>query len=122
LKDKDKGGADQYGDAILWVQTLEYAKKKKTPILLTTDDRKEDWWQRIGGKTVGPRPELRQEMAEYAQVDFYLYRPDQFLEYASKFLKQDAPKKAVAEVRNVQQLDEAAMRAAARQRVCGEAI
>jgi len=104
-KDKTKGGTDKYGDVILWFQLLDYAKSQKKPIILTTDDGKEDWWLQHKGKTIGPRPELIQEMSSKAGVSFHMYSSDQFLIYAQNFLdlqdKQAAA--AVEEVREIRQ-------------------
>lgn len=107
-KDKTKGGTDQYGDVILWFQLLDYAKSQKKPIIFTTDDGKEDWWLQHKGETIGPRPELIQEMSSEAGISFHMYSSEQFLSYAQNFLdlqdKQAAA--AVEEVREIRQQEE----------------
>lgn len=107
-KDKIKGGTDKYGDVILWFQLLDYAKFQKKPIIFTTDDGKEDWWLQHKGKTIGPRPELIQEMSSEAGISFHMYSSEQFLIYAQNFLdlqdKQAAA--AVEEVREIRQQEE----------------
>lgn len=85
-----KPGVRQYGDVILWQQLIDHAKQQHTPLVFVTDDRKSDWFQDINGQTVGPRPELTQEMWEQAGVEFHMYRPDQFLREASAYLGVDA--------------------------------
>ncbi|BAZ86876.1 hypothetical protein NIES806_30930 [Dolichospermum compactum NIES-806] len=65
---KKKPVPDMYGDAILWLQLIDYAKSEKKPIIFVTDDDKEDWWLESGGKTISPRPELVQEMLTEAGV------------------------------------------------------
>ena len=87
--DKDKDGNRQYGDLVLWLQTIDKAKEEKKPVILVTDDRKEDWWEKHQGETVGPRPELIQEMKAEAGVDFYIYRTNQFVKHANKYLTED---------------------------------
>jgi hypothetical protein len=57
-KDSNK----KYGDIILWFQLLDFAKSDSRPLVFITDDAKDDWWLRTGGRTLGPRPELLQEM------------------------------------------------------------
>jgi hypothetical protein len=48
-----------------------------------TDDVKEDWWQRVNGETVGPRPELVEEYYERTDGQrIHFYTPRRFLEYA----------------------------------------
>ncbi|MBZ9761321.1 hypothetical protein LB553_10585 [Mesorhizobium sp. CA8] len=67
------------GDYLIWAELKEKARTANVPILFVTDDRKEDWWLEQSGKTIGPRPELRQEfLADTGQM-FYAYRPGQFL-------------------------------------------
>ena len=105
-KDSSKDGNRKYGDLILWHQLKEHAKSAGKPIILITDDRKEDWWQEHSGKTVGPRPELVQEMKSEANVNFYMYQSDRFIGYAQKFLGL-AGDKALEEVRDVREKDEA---------------
>ncbi len=81
-----KKSTDQYGDLVVWHEIMEYAARTQRPIILITDDQKPDWWQQSSGKTVGPRPELVQEMLDNAHVQFYMYTPKNFLERAQSFL------------------------------------
>jgi hypothetical protein len=55
-----------------------------------TDDRKEAWWWKVHGKTIGPRQELVAEMHYRAGVCFYMYPVIRFLEHARRFLQQHA--------------------------------
>ena len=104
--DKNKEGAKKYGDLILWFQIIDKAKKTNKPIILVTDDRKEDWWRRFKNKTIGPRPELVNEIFSEAGVPFYLYQTDPFMENAQKFLEKQVKKKAIDEVREIRERDE----------------
>ena len=88
------GHADEgasYGDAFLWLQTLEYAKSiaPKPLILVTNDHAKGDWFV-VGsdGQVKGPLPELVAEMKKIAGIDFHLYRPGLFLTEAKRLLKE----------------------------------
>ena len=80
---------------------IDYAKQAKSPLILITDDVKEDWWLRINGKTIGPRPELISEMQHEASVDFYIYKTDQFMEHSNKINKKNISTAALDEVRDV---------------------
>lgn len=91
-KDEDKSGREDngsaaeeraYGDLLVWLQILDEAEKREEPVVFVTDDRKEDWWWISHGKTVGPRPELVEEMRDRAGVAFHMYRPDRFMAEAS---------------------------------------
>lgn len=95
---KDDG---KFGDLIIWLQMIDYAKQTKSPIILVTDDVKEDWWLRINGKTIGPRPELINEMQKEASVEFYIYKTDQFMEHSNKLIKKTISSAALDEVREV---------------------
>jgi hypothetical protein len=86
-EDQKKDGLRKYGDAIIWFQLLQHAKLQKKPIVFVTADAKEDWWHRHKGRTLGPRPELIQEMWKTAGIRFYLYAPPTFIEYAKAYLK-----------------------------------
>lgn len=103
---KTKDGDRAYGDVVLWYQIIEKATKEKKPIILITDDSKEDWWWKHEGKALGPRPELVEEMHSRAGVGFYMYASDQFMQYASRFLKEQIDQKAIDEVREVRHQNE----------------
>lgn len=103
FSDAGKAEPGRYGDLVLWRQIIEKALEVKKPIILVTGDAKEDWVWRIGGQTIGPRPELVQEMADLAQVPFYLYPTHRFLEFArSELGLRDVTDEAIEEVRQTQ--------------------
>src|SRR6185437_14851219 len=62
-EDTKKGGTRQYGDLVVWNEILDYGKERKRPVVFVTSDSKEDWWWKQGQFTIGPRPELIQEVA-----------------------------------------------------------
>lgn len=99
-KDSSKD-ENKCGDLILWYQLINIAKNTGLPLIFVTDDKKEDWWWIYAGKTIGPRPELIEEMYNKAGVPFYMYKTDQFMELAlNHFFKEDDPK-FMEEVKNV---------------------
>ncbi|MEO1672896.1 MAG: PIN domain-containing protein, partial [Cyanobacteria bacterium J06631_2] len=101
-KDKNKSEEQkQYGDAILWLQIIEYAKSDSKPIIFVTDDSKDDWWKRHQGKTISPRTELIEEMKNEANVDFWMYTGDRFLMYAEDYLKLNEQPEAIEEAEEV---------------------
>ncbi len=106
-KDTKKNEPEKFGDVIIWFQLIDYAKSEKRPIIFVTDDEKEDWWLDHKGKTIGPRPELIQEMLAKAGVACYLYTGERFLEYAASFLKLEDEPKIVEEAKDVRQQEEA---------------
>ena len=96
----------RYSDFVIWKQILAYAKSSNIKSLVfVTDDNKEDWWQKIdsdGLKTIGPRPELADEILIEAGVEtFYMYKPEGFLKYSKEPLHTKVDKKSLEEVRNI---------------------
>ena len=108
--DAKKEGGRKYGDVVLWTQIMEHAEQKKKPVVFVTDDRKDDWWQRHSGRTLGPRPQLVQEFTARAGVPFYMYASDQFIDHAQRFLKLADQQPAVEETRRIKERDEAIQR------------
>lgn len=98
---KTKPEPDKYGDVLVWFQLLDYATQHKKPIVFITDDKKDDWWHRHKGQTIGPRPELVHEMRAVADVEFYMYTPDRFLAYAESYFHLSKQDEAIEEAREV---------------------
>ena len=92
---------EKYGDVIIWFQIIDKAKEAKKPIVFVTDDTKEDWWWKFQGRTIGTRPELIEEIKAKAEVPFYMYRSDQFMDYAREYLNQKIDQKAIDEIKEV---------------------
>lgn len=102
----------EYGDFLVWSQIIEEAKNRSLKhVIFVTDDEKEDWWWFVeskGKKTIGPRPELVQEIVQKAQVsNFHMYNSERFLEFAQKYLKTKIKKETIDQVREVAQIKRA---------------
>ncbi|MFZ1431157.1 MAG: PIN-like domain-containing protein [Geminicoccaceae bacterium] len=100
------------GDIIIWSQIKDFARSESIKsVIFITDDRKDDWWHIIdsnGKKTVGPRPELIEEIYQTTNgTKFWMYRPDCFLAYAREHLRIDVAESTVSEVRNLMQIRQA---------------
>jgi hypothetical protein len=79
---------DKFGDLILWKQILNHASTNKiSAIVFVTRDSKKDWWWEEDGKTLGPLPQLVQEIADVGVSPFWLYTPDKFLQHAEIHLQ-----------------------------------
>jgi hypothetical protein len=79
----------KFGDLIIWNQIIDFVNFKdvKNLIFVTADD-KEDWWLEFGGKKLGPRPELLQEIFSKTNIErFYLYNSENFLANAKIHLE-----------------------------------
>ena len=108
-KDEKKGDPAKYGDLLIWFQLMDQAKSEQKPIIFVTGDVKEDWLLQHRGETLGPRPELRQEMMTAASVHFYMYTTPRFLEFAKQFLGLTLDtKKAESEFEKIEKQDKQA--------------
>jgi hypothetical protein len=92
-----------YGDLILWRQLLAHARASKSKVVLfVTGDKKEDWWSRENGKTIGPHPELISEIRREADVElFWMYSAAQFMEVAPRYTTATVSTQSVAELQEV---------------------
>lgn len=100
----------KYGDLIVWKQVLERSSEVGKGVVLVTDDKKEDWWERFKGKTVGPRPELVKEFKDNTNNTFHMYQADRFLELARENLGEQVSPEIVEEIREVRRRDKMAFR------------
>lgn len=94
------------GDLILWEQIKSYVLDHDVNnVIFITDDRKDDWWYIVdssGKKTMGPRPELVEEIVGNATERFFwMYTPERFAEYARTHLNLTIDKKVVQEIKRV---------------------
>ena len=89
-----------YGDLIIWNQLIDKAKTEDNPkpIIYITEDRKEDWWEKHGGKIKRPHPQLIQEFLNKTQQKFYMYRTDNFVRKAIEYLGYDVTEEQAQEV------------------------
>lgn len=95
---------DMYGDLIVWKQLIDKAKNEEKPVVFVTDDNKEDWWEKVRGRTIGPRRELINEFMFETKQSILMYNTDRFMEYASKFLREDVSRTAIDEVQNLREV------------------
>jgi len=101
---KERNGVDKYGDLVIWFQLIDKAKGAPKPIIFITNDS--DWLQeKKKGKTPGPHPDLINEMDTEAGVQFYVYRADKFMEYASRYLKKKIPQEVIEEAQEEPHVD-----------------
>lgn len=97
-KKTDKEDNNAYGDLIIWKQVIKYAKTTSRGIIYVTHDQKEDWWNIVKGKTIGPRIELRKEFMEEAQQEFHMYSMHNFISTYNKMNNNSIDESAVEEV------------------------
>ncbi len=100
--DKEKPEPAKFGDLVIWLETIEYAKNQKKPIVFVTDDNKVDWWRFSSngkGRLLGPRPELISEFLERTEQRCWIYNSESFLRYASPKFKKVSDT-SINEVRN----------------------
>lgn len=97
---------DQYGDLVIWLQIVDYAKTQDSPIILVTDDAKEDWWRVVRGETLGPRVELIEEFSkETGGKWIYMYSTEQFLKHAKEHLEAPVTPQVIQEAKDIKKHD-----------------
>lgn len=101
FSDQDKKGNARFGDLIIWFEIIEKAKQKNKPVIFIVDDSKEDWWNKVRGETIGPRPELIQEFFSEVNAQFYMYKSKRFMDYAEKHLNLTFDSDTVKEIQEV---------------------
>lgn len=98
-----------YGDLVVWNQIIDKAKDEKHKhIIFITDDLKEDWWWIVnssGRKTIGPRPELIEEIYSKADIShFYMYNSERFLDFAKTYLEIDVKQESIDQIKDISQV------------------
>lgn len=78
-KHKNDTDNNAYGDLIVWKEILNFATQNKKDIIFITHDQKEDWWNIVHGKTIGPRIELRSEFNSVTSQKFHMYNMINFI-------------------------------------------
>lgn len=97
---KHEGDRHRFGDLIIWLQIIEFAKTKSKDIIFVTDDRKEDWWEEYKDNRLGPRRELIREFRSGTNNQLiWFYTPDRFLQYAKSKVGVSIKPKTIEEVR-----------------------
>lgn len=103
-KAKNSSDNNAYGDFFVWKQILKYSAENKTNIIFVTHDQKEDWWNIVHGKTIGPRVELRKEFYDNAQSLFHMYTMDSFISHFDTGETGSIDKSVVEEVKSYSEL------------------
>jgi hypothetical protein len=112
-KDTGKSEGSPAGDYLVWCQVLHEARNARRDVLIVTADVKEDWWRREQGKVRGPRPELAQELQDFAGVRLFMLRPESLLLRAPQALQIQVHQESVQDAERVDRsLAEAALRQA----------
>ena len=89
---------NRFGDLLVWKEIIGYAKSKKVDIIFVTHDQKEDWWNIINVKTIGPRIELRKEFYEETGRIFHMYTMSTFLSFFTANKENSIDKATIDEV------------------------
>jgi len=93
---------EKFGDLLIWKEILEKADEDEKDIIFITDDRKEDWWWiDEDDKKLGPHPKLRKEIREEADVSFYMYSSEKFLEHSGDYLDITTEEEILEEIEGI---------------------
>lgn len=92
----DASKDDPSGDYLVWCELLDRAATDTAAMLFVTDDKKQDWYQLDKqNQILGPRPELRVEMAPHVYHQMTL---DHFLRLVETHLSITVDRKTVEQV------------------------
>ena len=100
FKDANKDKSDPFGDLVGWFQMIAHAKKESKPLILVSNDHKGNDWFLKQNNQLQPRPELRKEMRNEANVDFYLYITEAFMKCAKDYLNSQVSEETIEEIEN----------------------
>ena len=78
--DAEKNPDRAVGDFMVWHQTMTQAKERLLPVLLVTNDQKEDWLSDRGTAAMRARPELVEELREFAGQPLLMMRSRELIE------------------------------------------
>lgn len=90
----------KYGDLIIWNQIIDKAKgeENQNHIIFITEEKKCDWWEMDGRSIKRPHPQLLQEFYNKTKKFFYMYRIDNFVENAKRYLDINVTDEQIKEV------------------------
>lgn len=91
-----------FGDLIIWKEIIRKSQKESVPIVFVTDDQKSDWWHRINGKTISPRPELINEFQSETNQKILMYVASSFIEHAAQKFGEPVTEYVVNEIKEIQ--------------------
>lgn len=101
-KDSNKDAAEdelrKYGDLLVWLQTIDYAKANKCSVVFITDDKKEDWWLEQSGRTISPRPELIEEFMRETGQKFWMYSVSKFIQESANINQKEVSPDVMDEI------------------------
>lgn len=104
-KDTNKDSIDdptrKFGDLLVWLQTIDYAKENNCSVVFITDDKKEDWWLEQSGRTISPRPELIEEFLKETEQPFWMYSVGKFIQETAKINRKEVDQNVIDEIRTV---------------------
>ncbi len=109
LSDDSELDREKFNKFVIWKQILDKAKTTYKPIIFLNDEKTDDWWLKFKDRILGPRPELIREIKNKANVPFYMYRIDPFMENSQKYLELSIKQEAIDEVQKFRKRDDEAI-------------
>jgi hypothetical protein len=96
----DSKNPEPFGDYFVWQQTIIEVKRISASYLVfVTGDTKEDWYQKVKGKTVGARPELSKELLDAAGARLVMMSTTSFLFHAREHLDAQVSQETIRQSR-----------------------
>lgn len=97
----------RFGDLILWKEILQKTLADSVQwFIFVTDDAKEDWWQVLAGRRIGPRPELLDEAIREGGVEgFIVETSERFTEHAARLLDLEVSDEVIQQISTTRRPD-----------------
>ncbi len=106
LDKREMGARHLYGDLIVWMQIMDYAKAENKDIIFVGDDLKEDWWEKEQGKLSQPRRELLDEFKYRTGREIVIHTQKGFIEASKKKLNENTMKEMDRVMKENQQIQD----------------
>ena len=103
---REMGARHLYGDLIVWMQIMDYAKAENKDIIFVGDDLKEDWWEKEQGKLSQPRRELLDEFKYRTGREIVIHTQKGFIDASKKKLNENTMKEMERVMKENQQLQD----------------
>ena len=96
----------KFGDLYFWEEVIRISKNENKDVVLVTSDMKEDWWQVVNERRIGPLPSLLFEFTTRTGKSVRIVQFDTFLGEAGRFLDRNVMDDAVRDVANLDHVRE----------------
>lgn len=103
-EDEDKK-ENRFGDLIVWLSVVRYARENKKNVIFVTNDQKEDWNVKVSGHNIGPRPELIHEFETETGCSCLIYNMYGFIHNSRPYVESSIAEDSEEELKSLGEAD-----------------